>query len=61
MVLRAVPSAGASIDNPIADLVKMRCVNATTHQWRTIIVADIVGHADTTPAAYTAAQSLACY
>lgn len=40
---------------------KMKCVNSTTHQWRSIVVADIVGHADTAPAAYTSARSLACY
>lgn len=40
---------------------KMKCVNTTTHKWRSIVVADIVGHADTSPAAYTAARSLACY
>lgn len=40
---------------------KLACVNTSKHQWRSIIRADIVGHADTSPLAYTAAQPLDCY
>lgn len=40
---------------------KMRCINTTSHQWRSIIVVDIVGHADTAPAATTPTRTLSCY
>lgn len=40
---------------------KMKCVNKTSHKWRSVVVADIDGHANTAPSAITAAQSLSCY
>lgn len=40
---------------------KMKCVNNTPHFWRSIIVVDLDGRRDTTPAAYTSPQSLNCY
>lgn len=40
---------------------KIRCVNSTSHQWRSYVVVDIVGHSDTAPAATTAARTIACY
>lgn len=40
---------------------KLKCVNSTTHEWRSLILADLVGRTDAAPLAYTTAQSLACY
>lgn len=40
---------------------KLKCVNSSTHRWRSIIKADIVGQTDTNPLAYTLDHPLACY
>ena len=40
---------------------KVKCVNSSSHQWRSIILADIVGHADSAPLAYTVDRTLSCY
>lgn len=40
---------------------KVKCVNSSSHQWWSIILADIVGHADSAPLAYTVDKTLPCY
>ena len=40
---------------------KMACVDFSSHVWRSVVAADIVGHSDTAPTAVTPAWTLACY
>lgn len=40
---------------------KMRCVNSSSHQWRSMISVDLVGRRDTSPVASTPVRTIACY